>query len=213
MVRLKLKIEFLVSLTLGILYLGLGNWRTLLITENSNLASTLQQSKQSVINETILQQSKQNTVITHEIKDNEYHTLLQLQPLPIPELNSNFTPIILYQTMLWFDKEQVELDKDTPNAKKLIQDIDEIITQHPNIIIEINGHADRSGPMIEHQRLSIERANNTAKFIRQELSLEENKMRIKSFGSNQPLDQGMDCTAHARNRRVELLVKSEGKHE
>ena len=117
-------------------------------------------------------------------------------------------PITIYHKIIWFDTEQISFNYNSPSAEMLINDINKLITDYPKLIIEINGHSDRSGPATEHYRLSEERAKNIAQFIIQKTKITEDQIKLIALGSSQPLDPGIDCAAHARNRRIDLYIRT-----
>jgi outer membrane protein OmpA-like peptidoglycan-associated protein len=127
-----------------------------------------------------------------------------------PSIN-NLIPIkqILYQSIIWFDAGQTNFNQDSDQIKLLLKNVSKLINLYPNSTLEINGYTDQSGPTNEHQDLSAARANSVAQFLQKNLQIQRDHMQLTALGTNNPLDQGISCAAHARNRRVEIKMSIE----
>lgn len=123
--------------------------------------------------------------------------------------NNNLTPKMLYYAVIWFDKGQIDFDHNLFTTKSFINEIGKLFALYPASILEISGHADQSGPISENENLSYARANSVAKFLQERLYIHSNRIQLIASGTNKLLDTGLNCAAHARNRRVEIkmLVK------
>ena len=75
--------------------------------------------------------------------------------------------------------------------------------------IEIIGHADSSGTKRHNLKLSIIRAQNTAKILR-EFGLNEKFIisKITGEGENFPIDTNATVNGRYNNRRVEIFIKN-----
>ena len=75
--------------------------------------------------------------------------------------------------------------------------------------IEIIGHADSSGTKRHNLKLSITRAENTAKMLR-EFGLNEKFIisKITGEGENFPIDTNATVNGRYNNRRVEIFIEN-----
>lgn len=76
----------------------------------------------------------------------------------------------------------------------------EYLKQHPDMIVNVSGHADTSGNPKINKKLSEKRAKSIATFFTKH-GISEAQIQIASFGDNLPLK---DMENMDENRRVEL---------
>jgi OmpA-OmpF porin, OOP family len=81
-----------------------------------------------------------------------------------------------------------------------------LMVNKPDLAVTLVGHADESGSEARNMALSLERANQVAKYL---LSwrIAANRITVKGFGSSQPMDTGKGPKALAKNRRVEASIQ------
>ena len=130
---------------------------------------------------------------------------LKLHPKPSPESE----PTLLYQAVLWFDEGEPNVDADSLQTKRVLRQLANITAHHPNATIQLDGHTDQRGSADENRKLSRARADDVATFLTRRLSIDPKRIRImNAYGSAQPMEDKQNCSAYARNRRVELRVMS-----
>jgi outer membrane protein OmpA-like peptidoglycan-associated protein len=83
------------------------------------------------------------------------------------------------------------------------------LARDPASIVDVEGHADRSGPADFNQELSERRARGIARLLEQRGILPE-RVRVRGFGASRPVDDGGGDEARRRNRRVEIHVRERG---
>ena len=94
-----------------------------------------------------------------------------------------------------------------PESYKLLLAIALFVNERPFLTkIEIQGHTDRQGSRIYNKRLSQQRAKAVKKFLVEEGSVDAERLQSMGYGFEQPLVEGQDKIAQAKNRRVEFMV-------
>jgi OmpA-OmpF porin, OOP family len=91
-------------------------------------------------------------------------------------------------------------------AEAILAAILEGLTRHPVVAVDITGHSDRVGSVASNERLALARAiavRNAllARGVRAAL------LRTDGYGEREPVVPTADGVAHARNRRVEVVVR------
>ncbi len=86
----------------------------------------------------------------------------------------------------------------------IIQGIAEMMEEHPEIRLSIEGHTDDAGSSNYNMELSSVRAKAVrAKLI--ELSIDSQRLSAKGFGESKPLVRNTNEASRAKNRRVEFV--------
>jgi outer membrane protein OmpA-like peptidoglycan-associated protein/tetratricopeptide (TPR) repeat protein len=105
-----------------------------------------------------------------------------------------------------FNKQDVREDGQTILNKNL-----EVLKKHPELFIDINGHADSQGKAHRNQQLSLQRANSVKSYLLKNGLSKKQIRRTVGRGSKELLNdcvRGEDCTKEQNevNRRVEINV-------
>jgi peptidoglycan-associated lipoprotein len=87
----------------------------------------------------------------------------------------------------------------TENAK--------IVSNHPSLKIQIEGHCDERGSN-EYNLALGERRATSAKLYLIKLGVPENRLSTISYGEERPLDPGHNEEAWAKNRRCHFVILS-----
>lgn len=101
-------------------------------------------------------------------------------------------------------------DKILPDAEKDLQVLIDLLTDYPEMVIELSSHTDAQGNDAYNERLSQRRANS-AKDWMVERGIEEERIVAKGYGETQILNKcenGVECTdeEHRYNRRTEFKI-------
>lgn len=80
------------------------------------------------------------------------------------------------------------------------------LKQRPELCIEIGGHADNRGKAEANQKLSQARANAVRLRLLAAHALPSDCLIAKGYGSSRPVDNSDSEEAHAKNRRLEIVV-------
>jgi outer membrane protein OmpA-like peptidoglycan-associated protein len=95
-----------------------------------------------------------------------------------------------------------------PGAREKLARVGGIISGHPGLRLEVEGHTDSVGGDDYNQRLSEQRAASVRDYlVKQGLSM--NSVTAKGFGKTQPVATNETATGRQQNRRVELVVSGE----
>jgi outer membrane protein OmpA-like peptidoglycan-associated protein len=100
------------------------------------------------------------------------------------------------------------LDKSniSPASAKVLDQIATVLTQHPYITIELQGHTDSRASNQYNLGLSDRRANATRNYLLQR-GVDPARMTILPLGESQLKKPGNSILEHAYNRRVEIIFR------
>ncbi len=91
-------------------------------------------------------------------------------------------------------------------SKSIIEQITQMLTDHPEINLSIEGHTDNQGDNASNQKLSESRAKAVMDAIVAK-GINSNRLSSTGFGEDQPIADNSTDAGRARNRRVELIKK------
>ena len=80
-----------------------------------------------------------------------------------------------------------------------------LLTENPNLRVEIGGHTDDVGTVASNQILSEHRAKAVVNYLVLN-GIAANRLQSKGYGLSQPIDTNDTETGRARNRRTEIKV-------
>ncbi|MCF4164242.1 OmpA family protein [Zavarzinia compransoris] len=118
-------------------------------------------------------------------------------PAPAPE------PAIVRSYIVFFDWDSVAI---TPEANAIIMDAANAAKTLGTARIELTGHADRSGPPLYNQRLSVRRAE-AVKSVLMGLGIAPEEIVTIGKGESAPLVPTPDGVREPQNRRVEIVLQ------
>lgn len=101
-----------------------------------------------------------------------------------------------------FEFDSAEL---TPESEEELQEVVYMMTDYPNMEIEIHGHTDMQGDADYNMKLSQDRMQSVFDYLKGE-KIQSKRMTVIGHGESMPLDTSDTEEAHAMNRRVELIV-------
>lgn len=108
----------------------------------------------------------------------------------------NSQTIILYLTNKW------EL---VAESIKKLQPMLSILTEHPELKIQIDGHSDNFGTAENNQLVSKYRAEGVMDFFKKQ-GIKSNRLKVKAYGEYKPTASNQTKAGMALNRRVEIRV-------
>jgi outer membrane protein OmpA-like peptidoglycan-associated protein len=95
-------------------------------------------------------------------------------------------------------------DQLTRSSMTILNKMAEILREHPEIEVEIQGHTDNRGKPLENKKLSEMRAQSVKDYlVGQGIAAE--RMLVKGFGSEHPADTNTTPEGRAKNRRIEFF--------
>ena len=93
-------------------------------------------------------------------------------------------------------------------AESSYQELDEFavwMIDHPNAIVQLEGHTDFQGNSQANMQLSLERVEAVKEYLTKH-KVKKSRIRTKAFGGTQPLTRERTPEARAKNRRVEVRI-------
>jgi OOP family OmpA-OmpF porin len=91
-----------------------------------------------------------------------------------------------------------------PESMGIINEMVEMMQEHPDLKFSIEGHTDSDGDDNSNLKLSEERAQ-TVKNTMVQLGISADRLSIKGFGESTPMDTNSTPEGKANNRRVEFV--------
>lgn len=116
---------------------------------------------------------------------------------------------------IYFDYDKYDIRKD---AKPELAKIIEVMNDYPNMVIELGAHTDCRANNAYNQKLSNQRATETANYIKKSI-IKPSRISGKGYGETKLLtncpcsgDVVSECSEaeHQKNRRTEFIIKSTG---
>jgi peptidoglycan-associated lipoprotein len=93
------------------------------------------------------------------------------------------------------------------DAKKLVDEtVGPIVADNRGVFIEIEGHADSSGPEPYNRELAEDRATAVRDYLHDQYQIALNRMEVISYGSAKPIENNKTRANRAMNRRVVINV-------
>jgi OOP family OmpA-OmpF porin len=106
----------------------------------------------------------------------------------------------------WVFKDiKFEIDKDVLIASSYptLEEIVKILTAHPDISVEIQGHTDSTASEAHNLDLSKRRAKTVMHYLKSK-GIAASRMTAKGYGESRPMDTNDTARGRSNNRRVEL---------
>ena len=113
--------------------------------------------------------------------------------------------LIINLSDVLFDVDQATL---RPGAREKLARIAGILAAHPDLKIEIEGHADSTGSEEHNQRLSERRAQSVRSYFNQQ-GVTTPIVGAVGFGESRPVATNGTAEGRQQNRRVEVIVSGE----
>ena len=115
--------------------------------------------------------------------------------------------ILLNMGDVLFETDQATLKPGaTLNLSKLVQ----VLNEHPNRSIIIEGHTDSTGSADYNQQLSQRRAEAVANFLRSQ-GIAEERIMARGYGEAYPVAPNQNAAGRQQNRRVEIVLMDQGR--
>jgi outer membrane protein OmpA-like peptidoglycan-associated protein len=104
-----------------------------------------------------------------------------------------------------FDFDRAELK---PGARERLARVAGILSAHPGLQIEIEGHTDAVGTDDYNQRLSERRAGSVSAYLRDQ-GIGQAIVATQGLGESKPVATNGTAEGRQQNRRVEIVVSGE----
>jgi outer membrane protein OmpA-like peptidoglycan-associated protein len=96
-------------------------------------------------------------------------------------------------------------DRLRPESTPTLKEIGEILKEHPDLRIRIEGHTDNVGQATSNQTLSEKRAAAVKAFLETEYKIKGDRLEAQGFGDTKPDAKNDTPEGRQSNRRVELV--------
>ncbi len=93
-----------------------------------------------------------------------------------------------------------------PQNFGLLNKIVNSIHQFPNSRVEVSGHTDSIGSTELNLRISRERADNVAKFLKEVGNIDPSRISAEGYGESKPVATNETEDGRTRNRRIDVLL-------
>jgi len=113
--------------------------------------------------------------------------------------------LIVNMSGVWFDTGKATLK---PGAREKLSKIAGILSGHPGLKLEVEGHTDNTGSDELNQRLSEHRADAVRDFLIQE-GVNSALIIARGVGESQPVASNDTAAGRQLNRRVEMIVSGD----
>ncbi len=100
----------------------------------------------------------------------------------------------------------VDSDRIRPESTPTLEEIGEMLEEHPNLRIAIEGHTDSTGDDDHNLDLSIRRAVAVRQYLIDAYGIDANRLEADGFGETQPAADNDTPEGRQQNRRVELVI-------
>jgi outer membrane protein OmpA-like peptidoglycan-associated protein len=118
-------------------------------------------------------------------------------------------PVVRHVTLQETEKEvYFDFDKATlkPAGQQALATVVQEMRDNPQLIAEIVGHTDSTGPAEYNMGLSKRRAEAVANFLKQQ-GIGEQRLRVAWKGETEPIAENTTKEGRAKNRRTEVTVR------
>ena len=116
-------------------------------------------------------------------------------PPPVVQMAQNFQKV-------FFELDSASLSE--AGRQVLLENV-EIMRDNPNIRIEVQGHADERGTTEYNMALGEKRAKAVLNFMSAQ-GIGSSRVRIVSYGEEQPMSRSSSEVAWSQNRRCEFII-------
>ena len=106
---------------------------------------------------------------------------------------------------IYFAPGSAQLD---PSSYPVLDQIVQLLKEHPTMIVEIQGHTDNTGSLAYNMKLSQKRAEAVKRYL-VEHGIEEDRLIARGYGPKKPIAPNDTPENRAKNRRVEIVVLGE----
>jgi len=96
-------------------------------------------------------------------------------------------------------------DRIRPESIPTFEEIVEVLEEHPDLRLRIEGHTDGDGEDAYNQDLSERRAASVKRFLVEQYGMDGSRLETAGFGESQPVAENGTPEGKQKNRRVELV--------
>lgn len=120
-----------------------------------------------------------------------------------PEIKQEIVEKVNYAARnIFFSRNSNQLDS---RSFESLNDVANIMNEHPELTLQIDGHTDNTGNAAYNLILSQKRADAVLEYLASK-GVERNRMEAKGYGQEKPITGNDSPAQRAQNRRVELKL-------
>ena len=93
-----------------------------------------------------------------------------------------------------------------PKYHNELQQFADVLKNHPELNLIIEGHTDSVGKDAYNQKLSQRRADAIRKYMIEKCGVDANRLTSKGYGEERPIESNKTASGRAINRRVEAAA-------
>jgi len=96
-------------------------------------------------------------------------------------------------------------DRIRPESTPTLKEIGQMLTEHPDLKLTIEGHTDNVGDAAANHDLSHRRAKAVAQYLVTKHGVDASRLQSTGFGDKKPAAANTTPEGRQQNRRVELV--------
>ncbi len=140
-----------------------------------------------------------------EAEKGELRAKLLLQFNAILQTRDTARGLIVNLSDVLFDTAKFSL---RPEAREKLAKVAGIVSGHPGLRLDVEGHTDNVGGDDYNQNLSEQRGSAVRDYLTQQ-GMQQGSVSTKGFGKTQPIATNDTAAGRQQNRRVELVISGE----
>ena len=176
--------------------------------EAAKLQEEIESSKAQIAE---LEREKQAAEQKQSTLEQEMRAALESKDITISQLQGKLTVNILDRIL--FDSGEAVLRSE---GEKILQQIAQILSQHPNRQINVIGHTDNvpirasaRSRYASNWELSTARATAAVRFLQERAGVDPRRLGALGYGEFHPIEDNSTADGRAKNRRIALVVLPE----
>ena len=140
-----------------------------------------------------------------EVEKAELRAQLLLQFNAILQTRDTARGLIVNMSDVLFDTAKYSL---RPAAREKLAKVAGIVSGHPGLRLDVEGHTDNVGGDSYNQTLSEQRGTSVRDYLTQQ-GMQQGSVTTKGFGKTQPVATNETAAGRQQNRRVDLVISGE----
>ena len=140
-----------------------------------------------------------------EAEKRELRAALLLQFNAILQTRDTPRGLVVNLSDVLFDSAKFSL---RPEAREKLARVAGVVSGHPGLRLDVEGHTDNVGSDAYNQQLSEQRGSAVRDYLAQQ-GMKQDSLTTRGFGKTQPVASNDTATGRQQNRRVELVISGE----
>jgi outer membrane protein OmpA-like peptidoglycan-associated protein len=140
-----------------------------------------------------------------ELERTQLRATLLLQFNAILQTRDTARGLIVNMSDVLFDTAKFSL---RPEAREKLAKVAGIVSGHPGLRLEVEGHTDNVGGDDYNQQLSEQRGSAVRDYLTEQ-GMQQGSVTTKGFGKTQPVASNDTAAGRQQNRRVELVISGD----